>query len=61
MMGMVQFRFEKVRNVVMCDKLKNFGKIFKNIYGPVISNSGRFSFLKRETIAVCFHKLGKVF
>jgi hypothetical protein len=35
-----------VRNMVLYDKFKNFGKIVKNSYGRIISNGGSFSFLE---------------
>jgi hypothetical protein len=31
-------------NMVMYDKLKNFGKIVKNSFGPIITDRGNFSF-----------------
>jgi hypothetical protein len=34
-----------VRNMVMYDKLKNFGKI---VIGPIISNRGSFSFFENR-------------
>jgi hypothetical protein len=29
---------KKIRNLIMNDKFKNFGKIVKNGYGPIIHN-----------------------
>jgi hypothetical protein len=46
--------------MVTYDKLKDFGKVVENSYGPVIFNRENVFFFKTATIAVCFHKLGKV-
>jgi hypothetical protein len=43
MLGRVPFRFKIVRNLVVCDKLKNF-KMVENSYGAIIFNRGGFFF-----------------
>jgi hypothetical protein len=39
MLGGVQFRFQKMVDMVMYNKFKYFGEIIKNSDGPIISNS----------------------
>jgi hypothetical protein len=48
MLGMVQFTFKNVRNMVIYDTLKNFGKIDENSYRSIISNRGSFSFFENR-------------
>jgi uncharacterized membrane protein len=48
MLGRAQFRIKEMSNVVVFNKLKYFGKIIKNSNGPVISNRGRFSFIRNR-------------
>jgi hypothetical protein len=60
MLGRIQFRFEKVRNVVMYDdKFKNFRKIIENICGPLISNRGSFSFFENRDNSCLVPQAGK--
>jgi hypothetical protein len=53
--GKGSFRFKKVRNVVISDKLKTLEKLLR------IAMRGFFHFLKTRKIAACFRNLGKVF
>jgi hypothetical protein len=44
MMGGIQFRFEKIVDMVTYKKFKYFGTIIKNSNGPIIPNRGSFPF-----------------
>jgi hypothetical protein len=49
-----------MRNMVMHNKFKYFGKIIKNGAKSVITNSCTVAFLKIGTTAACFHKVGNL-
>jgi hypothetical protein len=48
--------------MVLYDKFKNFGKIVKNSYGPIISNIGSSSFihLNKDLDSDTCHSSGKI-
>jgi hypothetical protein len=48
MLGIVQFRFEKMVNMVMYNTFKYFGKIVKNSNGPIIPNRGKYPFFLKQ-------------
>jgi hypothetical protein len=43
----------------MYNKLKNFGKIVKNSYGPIIPNRGGFSFFENRDNSCLLPQVGK--
>jgi hypothetical protein len=55
-------RFQKVRNVGMHDKYKNFKNMAGNSYGPIIINRENVSlFLKEGQSLLYFHNIVKVY
>jgi hypothetical protein len=44
----VQFRFQKMVDMVMYNKFKYFGNIIKNSNGPIISTRGTFPFFENR-------------
>jgi hypothetical protein len=52
---------KKVRNMIIYDKLKNVGKIVKNSYEPILSNTRSFSFFENRGNPACYLNIGTVF
>jgi hypothetical protein len=59
MLGRVQFRLQEVRNVVIYNKLRNFGKIVENSYGSITSNRENISFFENRDNSCVLPQVGK--
>jgi hypothetical protein len=48
MLGTVQLWFKKIINMVVYDRLKNFGKVVENRYGSIVLNRRSFPLKKNN-------------
>jgi hypothetical protein len=53
----VQFMLKIIRNMVMYNKFKYFGKIIKNGDRSVITNRSTVAFFKNRNNSGCFHRV----